>query len=93
MNIVYYVILHNVDQYNFYSNANIFSSNPSYLRSTSQEVIDRALKIAFDKGYYDYPHKLTIADLSKVAKKSYSTLQEHLRKAERKLVGFFLRYK
>lgn len=44
-------IRQNVDQYNFYSNADIFSSNPSYLRSTSQEVIDRALKSAFDYAF------------------------------------------
>jgi hypothetical protein len=41
-------IQQNTDKYNFYSNANIFSSNSDYLKSTSEEVINRALKSTFD---------------------------------------------
>lgn len=40
-----------VDKYNFYSNGNIFSSNSTYLKSSSMEVINRNLKNIFD---YDY---------------------------------------
>jgi hypothetical protein len=43
-----------IDKYNFNSNGNIFSSNPVYLKSSSFEVIDRALKYMFDYVYlYD----------------------------------------
>jgi len=51
------------------------------------------LKIAFKEGYYTYPRKLTIPKLAKSIGKSYSTFQEHLRKAENKLIGYFLKYR
>ena len=37
-----------IDQYNYYSNGNIFSTNPIYLKSSSFEVMDRNLKGLFD---------------------------------------------
>lgn len=52
-----------------------------------------ALKLAHKEGYYRYPRNLTIPDLAKRVKKSYSTFQEHLRKAENQLVDYFLKYK
>ncbi len=52
-----------------------------------------ALKLAYHEGYYEYPRTLTINDLSKRLKKSYSTFQEHLRKAENKLIDYFLKYR
>lgn len=52
-----------------------------------------AIKMALDNGYYKYPRKLTIPDLSKIAKISYSTFQEHLRKGENKLITYFLKYR
>ena len=52
-----------------------------------------AMKFAFKEGYYNYPHKLTLTDLSKKIGKSYSSFQENLRKAENKLVEFFFKYR
>jgi len=52
-----------------------------------------ALKIAYKEGYYRYPRKLTIPQLAKSIKRSYSTFQENLRKAENKLIDHFLRYR
>nr|MBA4405507.1 hypothetical protein [Nanoarchaeum sp.] len=51
------------------------------------------LEIAYKEGYYSYPRKLTIPDLARLKKKSYSTFQENLRKAENKLVDYFLKYR
>ena len=49
-----------------------------------------ALTTAYKEGYYDYPRKLKLEDLAKLKKRSYSTFQEHLRKAEKKVMDFFL---
>lgn len=43
-----------------------------------------ALDLAKIYGYYKYPRKITLKKLAKLAGKSYSTFQEHLRKAEMK---------
>lgn len=45
-----------------------------------------ALNLAKQNGYYDYPHKITIEELAKIMKISRTTFQEHLRKAERKVI-------
>ena len=52
-----------------------------------------ALREAYAAGYYQYPRKRTIPDLARQAKKSYSTFQEHLRKAENKLISYFMKYR
>ena len=52
-----------------------------------------ALRTAFKEGYYTYPRSRTIPQLARISKRSYSTFQEHLRKAENKLVDFFLKYR
>ncbi len=52
-----------------------------------------ALKLAYKEGYYGYPRKLTIPELAGRIKKSYSTFHEHLRKAENKLIDYFLMYR
>jgi len=49
-----------------------------------------AVSIAFQQGYYEYPKKTNIEKLSKTMKVSPSTFQEHLRKAEEKLMPFIL---
>ncbi|MGE0792732.1 MAG: helix-turn-helix domain-containing protein [Candidatus Woesearchaeota archaeon] len=46
----------------------------------------KALELAVSQGYYDYPKKTDIHKLSKLMKISYSTFQEHLKKAEGKLL-------
>ena len=58
---------------------------------TSKQL--EALKTAFQEEYYTYPRTLTIPQLAKITKKSYSTFQEHLRKAESKIVEYFLKYR
>ena len=45
-----------------------------------------ALEIAYRNGYYSYPRKITLEQLAKIAKIGTSTFQEHLRKAELKLL-------
>ncbi len=45
-----------------------------------------ALEIAYRNGYYSYPRKITLEKLARIAKIGISTFQEHLRKAELKLL-------
>lgn len=52
-----------------------------------------ALELAYKEGYYTYPHTLTMTALAGHVHKSYATFQEHLRKAEQKLVRHFLLYR
>lgn len=49
-----------------------------------------AIKLAYKNGYYAYPKQIEVQQLAKIAKLSPSTFQEHLRKAEHKLIPFFL---
>lgn len=49
----------------------------------------RALELAIETGYYDYPRKVNLDFLSKQMKIGISTFQEHIRKAERKLIMIF----
>ncbi|MBI4452821.1 helix-turn-helix domain-containing protein [Candidatus Woesearchaeota archaeon] len=51
-----------------------------------------ALEIAYINGYYSYPRKVTLEQLAKIAKKGISTFQEHLRKAELKLLPVIIEY-
>jgi predicted DNA binding protein len=46
----------------------------------------KALQLAHENGYYSYPRKITLEQLAKIAKIGISTFQEHLRKAELKLL-------
>ncbi len=46
----------------------------------------RAMEIAINRGYYDYPKKITLEELAKMIKISYSTYQQHLKTAEGKIV-------
>ena len=45
-----------------------------------------ALELAYRNGYYSYPRQITLEQLAKIAKIGISTFQEHLRKAELKLL-------
>lgn len=51
------------------------------------------LVLAFKEGYYEYPRKFTLPQLAYNTKKSYSTIQEHVSKAENKIIEFFLKYR
>lgn len=46
----------------------------------------RALNVAIQEGYYDYPRKIELKMLAKMMHISLSTYREHLRKAERQLL-------
>jgi len=84
-----------------YHHGELFSIKEEKLKGISSlelvpQLTDKqllALKSAFKEGYYDYPRKLTIPQLARKAGKAYSTFQEHLSKAEGKLVEFFLKYR
>jgi len=46
----------------------------------------RALEIATQNGYYDFPRKSELKNLAAEAGISLSTFREHLRKAEKKIM-------
>jgi len=48
----------------------------------------KALGIAIDSGYYDYPKHVKMEDLARKMGISYSTFQAHLKKAEGKIMPF-----
>lgn len=50
----------------------------------------RAYELAVENGYYEYPKKTELKDLAKMMKISYSTYQQHLKYAEKKLSAFFM---
>lgn len=52
-----------------------------------------AVRLAFKKGYYNYPRKLTIPQLARMVRRAYSTFQENLSKAENKIIGHFMKYR
>jgi predicted DNA binding protein len=54
--------------------------------TTRQEEIIRA---AFEKGYYDFPKKITIKELAKIFDISPSTLNEILQRGERKVMRWY----
>lgn len=47
-----------------------------------------AVELAIKHGYYEHPRKTEVQKLAKMVNTSFSTFQEHLRKAERKLIPF-----
>ncbi len=51
---------------------------------------EHALSLAVEKGYYSWPRKVTLEELAQVAKTSRKVYQEHLRKAEGKLMPKFV---
>ncbi len=49
----------------------------------------RAFELAVEHGYYRFPRRVGLEDLAKTMNVSISTLQEHLRKAEEKIIPSF----
>jgi len=47
-----------------------------------------ALELAVKEGYYNFPRKLDLEDLAKIAKVKRQTYMENLRRAENKLIPF-----
>ena len=46
------------------------------------------IELAVKRGYYEFPRKVNLNDLSKELKISKSTVQQHLRVAEKKIIPF-----
>jgi len=51
----------------------------------------RALELATQRGYYNFPRKVELKDLAQEAGISLSTFREHLRKAEKKIMPDLVR--
>ncbi|KHO55428.1 MAG: transcription regulator-like protein [archaeon GW2011_AR19] len=49
----------------------------------------QAIELAIKRGYYTSPRKISLQELAKISKLSFSTFQVHLRKAEEKLIPFY----
>ncbi len=54
------------------------------------EKQQEAINLALDSGYYNYPRKISLDKLSKKAKRSFSTFQAHVRKAENKIISYVI---
>ena len=54
------------------------------------EKQQQAISFALDSGYYNYPRKTSLDKLSKKTKRSFSTFQAHVRKAENKIISFVM---
>ena len=59
-------------------------------RTILTERQDEILRIAFEKGYFDIPKKITIEQLAKLFGVSTSTLAESLQRGERKIIDQYL---
>lgn len=59
------------------------------LTSRQEEII----RIAFEKGYFDYPKKISIRELAKIFNVSISTLSEMLRAGQKKIMGSYFKEK
>ncbi len=47
----------------------------------------KVLKLALEKGYYNFPRRCKLADIARASGTSIATVQEHLRKAEAKILN------
>jgi predicted DNA binding protein len=65
------------------SNYDVFVQNASPKLSANQK---EALRLAYTHNYYSYPRRIDLSVLAKKAGISISTYQEHLRRAENKLM-------
>lgn len=52
---------------------------------------EAAIRIAYDLGYFDIPRKINLKKLSKILGMSPSTLNELLRRAEKKIIDHYLK--
>ena len=58
-------------------------------RISGEEKQKQAIELAIKRGYYTSPRKISLQELAKISKLSFSTFQVHLRKAEEKLIPFY----
>jgi len=63
---------------------------PTITLSSQQTTV---LHLAHENGYYDFPRKINAEELSRKLSLKASTVNEHIRKAENKLVKYFLEQK
>ena len=49
-----------------------------------------AYQLAVENGYYKFPRKIGLEEMAKIMKISVSTFQEHLRKAEEKIIPSYI---
>ncbi|MFQ5919333.1 MAG: methylated-DNA--[protein]-cysteine S-methyltransferase [Thermoplasmata archaeon] len=63
--------------------------SPLFLTSLTQRQA-AALATAFDAGYYDFPRRVTMEEVSQAHGMARSTLQEHLHKAEQHIIRAML---
>ena len=84
-----------------YDNEKSYSCSYSEINLKDIEKVDLELKyrndkyefeLAYENGYYSYPRKITLKKLAGLAKIGISTFQEHLRKAELKLLPTIIEY-
>jgi predicted DNA binding protein len=60
-------------------------SKKTMLTNRQEEIV----KAAFEKGYYDFPKKITIKELAKAFEVSPSTLNEILQRGEKKVMRWY----
>ena len=63
------------------------------LAPTLSEHQTKALTDALKAGYYDYPRRSSVEKMADKSGVSFSTLHEHLRRAESKVIVHFLKYR
>jgi|Deesub1362A_J573_1020465.scaffolds.fasta_scaffold00012_3 hypothetical protein len=75
---------------------NVESITEIKMNSKSTELTfnqDKILKLALKLGYFDYPRKITLQELSKIIKRSPSTIVEALRASMKKVVTLYYKKK
>jgi predicted DNA binding protein len=68
-------------------------SRKMYVLQALPELTDKqeeAIELAYKEGYYDYPRRIELCGLAHLQGVRTSTFQEHLRKAEKKLMPYLL---
>ena len=64
-----------------------------YLPKVAPELTSKqkqALLLALKNGFYEYPKKIELQELAKIMKLSRQTYQEHIHKAEKKILDLFI---
>ncbi|WP_455391796.1 helix-turn-helix domain-containing protein [[Eubacterium] cellulosolvens] len=64
----------------------LISKTPLTKKNILTSRQDEIIKIAMEKGYYDYPKKISLRELSKILKISFSNLNEILHRGEKKII-------
>ncbi len=70
----------------FFKEEKLFNINFTRLLPELTKNQKKAVEIAINNGYYEYPKKIKMENLAKIMGISYSTFQAHLKKAEGKIL-------